>query len=179
MAEVAYGLCQCGCGEPAPISARDYPERGYVKGEPMKYILGHVAALKIRHVAQDCGYTTPCWIWQGTKISRGYGRINRQGRETFAHIYEWEQANGPVPDGLELDHLCRNPSCCNPAHLEPVTHAENMRRSPKCVMTPESVGEVRRLLGEGFTGREIGRRLGIHDRIVSSIKCGKAWVGVG
>lgn len=122
-----------------------------------------------------CGCGGKTTIARRTETKHGY----RGGRETFAHIYEWEKVNGPTPDGLELDHLCRNPSCCNPAHLEAVTHAENMRRAPRCVMTAESVSEVRRLLRDGHTGRDVGRRLGVHERIVSSIKCGKAWVGVG
>lgn len=179
MTEIAYGFCQCGCGERTKIATRSTTSKGWVKGEPLRYLLGHNHALKVPHIEEDRGYETPCWIWQGTKIPLGYGRVNRDGRETFAHIYEWERVNGPVPAGLELDHLCRVTSCCNPAHLEPVTHAENMRRAARCVMSEGSVAEVRRLLATGITGREIGRRLGIHDRIVSSIKCGKAWVGVG
>jgi hypothetical protein len=174
-----YGYCQCGCGEKAPVATRTTTRDGHVKGQPMRYIRGHVAALKVRWIEEDRGHETPCWIWQGATIGKGYGRVNVPERETFAHVVEWEKVNGPVPEGLELDHLCRVPACCNPAHLEAVTHAENMRRAERCVMTPESVAEVRRLLRGGIAGRDIGRRLGVHERIVSSIKCGKAWVGVG
>lgn len=181
MVEVAYGFCHCGCGEQAPI-ARDNDRRfGWVKGEPKRFLRGHSrrGVHKVGHVERDCGYETPCHIWQGYIAPNGYGRLSDDGRSTFAHIPAWEAVNGPVPDGLELDHLCRNPPCVNPDHLEAVTHAENMQRSVRCVMTPESVGEVRRLLDQGLTGREIGRRLGVHDRIVSYIKCDKRWVGVG
>jgi hypothetical protein len=45
-----------------------------------------------------------------------------------AHRVYWERANGPVPDGLEIDHLCYTPACVNPAHMETVTHGENLRR---------------------------------------------------
>ena len=68
-----------------------------------------------------------CWIWEAAKV-RGYGAIRVKGRTTYAHRFAYEQLVGPIPDGLELDHLCRIPACCNPAHLEPVTHAENVRR---------------------------------------------------
>lgn len=68
-----------------------------------------------------------CHIWKGYTSAKGYGRYGRKQ----AHVYAWERANGhPVPQGLELDHLCRNPSCVNPDHLEPVSHYENLLRSP-------------------------------------------------
>lgn len=59
-----------------------------------------------------------CWPWLGATTADGYG--------PYSACYVI--ANGPVPEGLELDHTCRNRPCCNPRHLEPVTHAENMRR---------------------------------------------------
>lgn len=79
------------------------------------------------------GHLTPCWIWQGRKTPTGYGRANRPlasgGGGAAAHRLLYEQTIGPVPEGLEIDHLCRTRSCCNPDHLEPVTHQENVRRS--------------------------------------------------
>jgi hypothetical protein len=176
---IPYGYCHCGCGEKTRISPRTTTRSGHVKGQPFKYLLGHNHALKIRYAEEDCGYETPCWVWQGTRINHGYGRVNRNGRETFAHIHEWEKVNGPVPDGLELDHLCRNPPCCNPAHLEAVTHAENMRRSPKCILNPEKVAEIRRLLPTGMAQRVIAERVGVTRGVVRDVKTGKSWVGVG
>lgn len=71
----------------------------------------------------------PCWIWTGTLDYKGYGRaMYRNQPIRFTHRIVWEMLVGPVPEGLELDHLCRVRACCNPDHLEPVTHAENMRR---------------------------------------------------
>ncbi|WP_033356238.1 HNH endonuclease signature motif containing protein, partial [Kitasatospora aureofaciens] len=64
-----------------------------------------------------------------------YGQFNLHGRTYSAHRYAYTQLVGPIPDGLVIDHLCRNPSCVNPAHLEPVTHAENMRRSEPAMRT--------------------------------------------
>lgn len=86
------------------------------------------------YVEQDCGFTSPCWIWQRSRDVAGYGRLWRLGH-SLAHRWSYEQHVGPIPEGLELDHLCRVPACVNPGHLEPVSHAENMARSAPAVKT--------------------------------------------
>lgn len=75
----------------------------------------------------------PCWEWMGA-LSEGYGVIGRGRRgegNIFTHRAMWELLVGPVPDGLELDHLCRNRRCCNPDHLEPVTRELNVARGAR------------------------------------------------
>ncbi len=69
-----------------------------------------------------------CWLFQGAKRS-GYGQISVEGKNKQAHRVSYEVNVGPIPEGLELDHLCRATNCVNPDHLEPVTHAENIRRA--------------------------------------------------
>lgn len=70
-----------------------------------------------------------CWIWQLSTPAPGYGRITINGKSgLYAHRVAYEAFVGPIPDGLELDHLCRVRACCNPAHLEPVTPQVNNRR---------------------------------------------------
>lgn len=74
-----------------------------------------------------------CWEWTGNHVNNGYGITTYQGRTYLAHRLVWEALVGPIPDSLEVDHLCLNRGCCNPDHLELVTHAENMRRSQASV----------------------------------------------
>jgi hypothetical protein len=69
-----------------------------------------------------------CWIWLGNLREDGYGVIKRDGQTKGVHRLMYERHVGPIPEGLEIDHLCRVRSCVNPEHLEPVTHLENMRR---------------------------------------------------
>lgn len=73
-----------------------------------------------------------CWIWNACRVPANYGQVTRyiNGiRKKFGtHRYTYEHLVGPIPDGLQLDHLCRVRPCCNPAHLEPVTGPENSRR---------------------------------------------------
>ncbi len=71
---------------------------------------------------------TGCWLWIGSTNTRGYGRIYVNGKTRPAHRLCYELLRGSIPPGLHLDHLCRVPCCVNPAHLEPVTCAENIRR---------------------------------------------------
>lgn len=73
-----------------------------------------------------------CWVWIGEIAWNGYGQIRRGSLSTsrIAHRAVWIELRGPIPDGLDLDHLCRNRPCVNPDHLEPVTRSENLRRSP-------------------------------------------------
>lgn len=89
-------------------------------------------------------FGTPCWLWTGaTKsgygfmwMSRESGGNVREGKQAGAHILMYEHVNGPVPEGLELDHLCRVRHCVNPAHLEAVTHTENVRRGEAGLHNP-------------------------------------------
>lgn len=80
--------------------------------------------------------TDTCWLWTGTSIKYGYGsfymahnRVLDRGIHMLAHRFSYTLENGPIDKGSELDHLCRVPACVNPAHLEAVTHQENMRRA--------------------------------------------------
>ena len=72
-----------------------------------------------------------CWRWTGTVNRKGYGTWRCAKRRMGAHRWAHELFIGPIPHGLIIDHLCRNPSCVRPSHLEPVTYAENVERGRK------------------------------------------------
>ena len=69
-----------------------------------------------------------CWQWTGTRRPKGYGRFWEGRRHVEAHRFSYEVLVGPIPEGLQLDHLCKNPGCVRPDHLEPVTLQENLKR---------------------------------------------------
>lgn len=69
-----------------------------------------------------------CWVWAGGTFWFGHGRFSLGRKTVMAHRFAYELLVGPIPEGLVLDHLCSNPPCVNPAHLEPVTSSENVRR---------------------------------------------------
>lgn len=69
-----------------------------------------------------------CWEWTAAKLASGYGSFRANNRAYVAHRYAYERLIGLVPDGLQLDHLCRNRACVNPHHLEPVPQSVNVLR---------------------------------------------------
>lgn len=69
-----------------------------------------------------------CWIWKGSTGGKGYGHFYVDGRKIASHRVAYTIAVGEIPEGMDIDHLCRNRRCVNPAHLEPVTHRENLLR---------------------------------------------------
>lgn len=121
-----------GCSR--PIEHRDWCSMHYVRwrttGDPGVAAPTRIYGLSLHDRLMnnirisDAG----CWEWQGYNNSQGYGRIRVNGRDISTHRASYEIFVGPIPIELELDHLCRNRSCMNPAHLEPVSHAENVSR---------------------------------------------------
>jgi hypothetical protein len=121
---------------------------------------------------------------------RQYGRMKcpRTGRMRPSHVVAWEKVNGPLPDGMQVDHLCGNPLCWNPEHLEAVTAVENVRRSLTTRLTlalvtelrqehaalPRSSGGVRALKG---TRAALAARFGISPRHLADVVKGEKWAG--
>ena len=88
--------------------------------------------------APDFDHTlSPCWLWTGCRGSNGYGQFIVAGRrKAKAHRFAYELLIGPIPAGLDIDHLCRVRHCVNPSHLEPTTRSTNLRRGAQSALRP-------------------------------------------
>ena len=108
-----------------PVAQREYWNRYWRRrraearvGQPTKE-----EAFWLKAVKMESG----CWLWTRCMV-RGYGHLTWNHESWLAHRLAYTLARGPIPNGLQLDHLCRVPACINPDHLEPVTNQENTRR---------------------------------------------------
>jgi len=99
--------------------------------------------------------TDSCWNWTAYTI-RGYGQFRYDGKGVYAHRFSYELLKGKIPDGLTLDHLCRNRKCVNPDHLEPVTNKENILRGEG--ITAKSARQTHCKNGHEFTLENTIRR---------------------
>ena len=96
-----------------------------------------------------------CWEWQAYRDDQGYGTIKREGKTCRAHRVGYELYVGPIPDGLVIDHRCRNTSCVNPRHLEPVTNRVNLLRGN--TLQAKNAAKTRCVNGHPFTESNTGR----------------------
>ena len=165
------GYCQCGCGEKTPLAKKTYGSKGIVKGQPLRFIRGHQCR-KSPHLYR-VDPKTGCWVWQ--RSGGRYGRLMVDGVGVQAHRHFFEQAKGPIPDGLQLDHLCRNTFCVNPEHLEPVSGAENSRRGVNAKLMMALSEEIRALYAGGETQVDLATRFGISQSVVSKVVRREGW----
>lgn len=126
-----------------------------------------------------------CWHWTASKIAgRGYGKFTvRHGRWVLAHRWSWEEANGPIPDGMCVLHRCDVPACVNPDHLFLGTQADNMadmwakgraRPWPGSRFKPRlTLEELNQIAADSRPQSEVARDFGVHQGTVSRIRNGK------
>lgn len=158
---------------------------------PMRRHGDMVSAVVLRVAISDPG---ACWPWLG-QVKGGYGRFpvkcsrgTRTNTSFQAHRLAYDLSKGPIPEGLVVRHMCHNPICCNPAHLEVGTNADNMRdmveagrstageKNPRARITAEQAREIcRAYYEEGETLKSLGTRYGVHLATIGFVVQGKTW----
>jgi hypothetical protein len=153
------------------VADKNNKARGHVKGQPRRFVVGHGTRKSPVEYLVDEG--TDCWVWQMHKNNKGYGVLKREGKRRYAHIVNYEKINGPVPEGLELDHICRNRACVNPSHLEAVTHQINQRRAAK--LTVDQVKEIKDLNSKGIGYRRLAKMFNVHRSTICHLVTERIW----
>lgn len=123
----SLGLCECGCGEPTAIAQKTNRRDGDVAGQPRRFRPYH-HNLKSREPYR-VDPETGCWVWLRSLKREGYGQIKYDGKITVAHRVYYELHVGLILEGMEIDHICRNRPCVNPAHLRLATSGENKQNT--------------------------------------------------
>lgn len=179
-------LCACGCGQHTRLAPRTCRRDGWVKGEPLRYLAGHhgrrpgrplrpLRPAGERWSIEERGYVTPCRVWLGCVNSKGYGVRGVDGRRVLVHRHAYEQAHGPIPDGLVVDHLCRVRECFNADHLEAVTPTVNTQRSH----SPLSSIDVQRIRESRRSAAALAAAHGVSRSCIYGIRSGKRWLPDG
>lgn len=210
---IPLGLCQCGCGGKTRISPNLNRARGWVAGQPLRFISGHnkpkpklgprtctvpgcerVTNKRFRYCPThdtrlrkygsfdlpvrpeyEADPQTGCWNWIKTTNENGYGVKTINYRAHYAHRVYYQRAKGPIPDGMHLDHLCRNRRCVNPDHLEAVTPAVNAQRCATTRLTPEKVRAIRARHAMGEGQQSLAATFGIDSSQVCRVVNRKSW----
>ena len=115
-----------------------------------------------------------CWVWPYAINRRGYASLYYQGKLHRAHRVIFEVIKGRIPVDCVVDHICNNPSCVNPEHLQAIPQRHNVRRGLSCKMTVPKVVKLIKLYSK-MTQKELGKKFGISQSAVTDILYGKTW----
>ena len=137
-------LCECGCGQPTKLAPQGNTRRGWVSGQPMRFLTGHTS--RRSHTLEERFWNkidkngpihpvlgTRCWLWTGAHQTFGHGviRLKDTKKNKLVHRLSYEIHYGSIPEGLNILHRCDNPPCCNPEHLFAGTQKDNIQDAIK------------------------------------------------
>jgi hypothetical protein len=123
----------------------------------------------------DVDEQTGCWNWRGAKNSKGYSNMRHNGGTKSAARVFYERIRGPIPDGLELDHVaCNNRGCVNPWHVEPSTHLANVRRAAH-VKLDEELAEVIRAMAPTFSSPVLAKMFRVNPVTIQRVVSKETW----
>lgn len=166
------GICACGCGGKTKVSEYSDATKGWVKGQPRRFVRGH----NRRRESTLTNAPGGCLITDRSSSGSPYGQRLQERRTISEHREAYERAHGAIPAGHHVHHTCETPGCVNPAHLEALTPREHRRRHAK--VTTEQVREIKTLLGGGWNARDIAAAFGLNRQNVHHIRSGRAWADV-
>lgn len=196
--DAPYGYCHCGCGQKTALAPQTNKGKGYVKGEPIRFVKGH--HMRIRYPSAKERFwanvekTDTCWLWVGYKCKAGYGEIEVNGTTWRASRYSWFLHNGPIPEGMLICHRCDNPRCINPAHLFIGKDADNThdmiskgrnkyigkkgQSHHSAKLTDNQVKEIRSRFAEGEKQVTLAQRYNVAHGLISAIVHNKIWTHI-
>jgi hypothetical protein len=125
---------------------------------------------------RDCGYETPCWIWQRTLSGAGYGTVMGRGRRILAHRIAFERAFGWLADRLHVHHKCEQKACVNPRHLIALTPREHRRAHGSSVLGPDLAREIRVRAQAGESMCSLAKEYGVTHGSINHIVSGRSYV---
>lgn len=195
--ESTVKLCECGCGQPAPLAKKTSKKNGYVKGQPVKFIVGHYAKVQPWPSAAERfwpkvakGTAVECWPWTASTYLNGYGQFWTGTNLTPAHRFAYTLTNGPIPSKMIILHTCDNPLCCNPAHLRLGTQQDNIddmhqkrrngqpigERQRSAKFTEDQVRCIRDLHATGqYSNAALAKQFGVSTPTIRSIVLRFTW----
>lgn len=128
-----------------------------------------------------------CWEWQGSIAGVGYGKVVVEGRQVYSHRLAWEVTRGPIPQGVQIRHVCDNRRCVNPGHLVDGSFYDNMQDAIdrnrfrhneqhwNAKLTADDVRMIRELASAGIRHQMIADNYGVCRSAVTNIVNRKAW----